>query len=147
MKKNFIWGIAAVLCLLQIVSIQKMIDLDREIERLQNNLSVEEDKVEALQMDVRLLGIQPDTTLAPEKCILKMNNRLFYGTGEAGVTGDSGCIGGMITYNVTEGEIPTENGSSNFGCVGNLYTRDDGSDTIMVMIGGEWYIFKAQSNQ
>ena len=54
--------------------------------------------------------------------------------------GDSEAVAGEIMSETSEGAVPTENGQSNFGCVGNAYTI--GEETIMVQIDEEWYIFK-----
>ena len=54
--------------------------------------------------------------------------------------GDSQAIAGEITLETSEGAVPTENGQSNFGCVGNAYTI--GEETIMVQIDEEWFVFE-----
>lgn len=76
-----------------------------------------------------------------DKLILKYNDSLYYGTDETGPMGDSGCVAGEIISSVKSGEIPTENGQSNFGCVGNPYTKEDGDGRIMVMLDDEIYYF------
>ena len=58
---------------------------------------------------------------------------LYYGTDETGPMGDSGCIGGHIESSVSKDNIPNEHEQSNFGCIGNPYTYDDGNGTIMVV--------------
>lgn len=74
--------------------------------------------------------------------ILKVNDTLYYGTGETGPMGDADCVEGQILSTVEEGTVPTENGSSNFGCVGNHYTFDSGDGFIMVFLDDEkWYCF------
>lgn len=80
-----------------------------------------------------------------DEMILKINDKLYYGSEETGPMGDSGCIGGEITSTVDVDDMPTENGCSNFGCVGNSYTRDEGDGFIMVfMENGEWRCFYAE---
>ena len=54
--------------------------------------------------------------------------------------GDSEAVAGEIMSETSEGAVPTENGQSNFGCVGNAYTI--GEETLMVQIDEEWYIFE-----
>ena len=42
-----------------------------------------------------------------------------------------------------EGETPKENAQSNFGCIGNSFTRDDGDGQIVVFMDDEEYhVFK-----
>lgn len=69
--------------------------------------------------------------------ILKVNDTLYYGSEETGPMGDAGCIEGKIASSVASTEVPEENGASNFGCVGNPYTYDEGDHAIMVYVGGE----------
>ena len=52
---------------------------------------------------------------------------------------DSGCIGGHIESSVFKDNIPNEHEQSNFGCIGNPYTYDDGSGMIMVFMDNEEY--------
>lgn len=80
--------------------------------------------------------------------ILKVNDTLYYGTDEVGPMGDSGCVEGEITSSVESNSIPTENASSNFGCIGNSYTYDDGDGSIMVRLDDEqWHCFYAESKE
>ncbi|MBS6395971.1 MAG: hypothetical protein KH452_02285 [Clostridiales bacterium] len=67
--------------------------------------------------------------------VIRVNDTLYYGSDETGPMGDSGCIEGHIASSVESTEIPGENGVSNFGCVGNPYTYDDGDGAIMVCVG------------
>lgn len=84
----------------------------------------------------------------PAEIILKVNNTLYYGTDETGPMGDSGCVEGQILSTVEEGAIPTENGSSNFGCVGNSYTFDSGDGFIMVFMDDEaWHCFYSEKTE
>lgn len=83
----------------------------------------------------------------PETWIVMLNGILYYGTDETGPMGDSGCVGGKIQSTVEAGEIPTENEQSNFGAVGNPYTRDEGDGGIMVSVGEEWYCFYAEGEE
>lgn len=77
--------------------------------------------------------------------ILKVNDTLYYGTDETGPMGDSECVEGEIISTVDEGEVPTENGCSNFGCVGNAYTYDTGDGFIMVFMDDEkWHCFYSE---
>jgi len=56
--------------------------------------------------------------------------------------GDSGAVGGKILSTVKANQIPTENGQSNFGGVGNYYIDDiNGDGFIMVFINDSWYCF------
>ena len=69
-----------------------------------------------------------------------VNDTLYYGTDQTGPMGDSEAVAGEIMSETSEGAVPTENGQSNFGCVGNAYTI--GEETIMVQIDEEWYVFE-----
>lgn len=71
--------------------------------------------------------------------ILKINNSLYYDTGETGPMGDSGAVGGHIQSTVDENKVPQENEESNFGCIGNPYTWDAGDGMIMVFMDDEEY--------
>lgn len=77
-----------------------------------------------------------------EKCILNVNDALYYGTDETGPMGDSGCVAGNIRSTVDSGEVPLNNEESNFGCIGNPYTYDEGDGSIMVLMQDEeWHWF------
>ncbi len=78
--------------------------------------------------------------------ILKVNDTLYYGTDETGPMGDSECVEGEIISSIEEDSIPTENGSSNFGCIGNSYTSDTGDGFIMVFLEDKkWHCFYTQN--
>ena len=79
--------------------------------------------------------------------ILKINDTLYYGTDEVGPMGDSGCVEGEILSSVDNDLIPTENGSSNFGCVGNPYTYDFGDGEIMIALEDNWHFFYAKTQE
>lgn len=91
-------------------------------------------------------------TVADEMCeelpdlntpILKINDILYYDTNETGPMGVADAVEGYIQTSVKENEIPAENEESNFGCVGNAYTKDNGDGWIMVLMDDEeWHIFK-----
>ncbi|KXL52120.1 hypothetical protein CLNEO_24690 [Anaerotignum neopropionicum] len=88
------------------------------------------------------------TETVKSEMILKVNDTLYYGTDEVGPMGDAGCVEGEITSSVELNSIPTENGSSNFGCIGNSYTYDDGDGFIMVCLNdGEWHCFYAENKE
>lgn len=72
--------------------------------------------------------------------LLMVNDALYYGTDRTGPMGDAEAVAGEITSAISEGAVPTENGQSNFGCVGNAYTN--GEEQIMVQISGEWFVFE-----
>ena len=78
--------------------------------------------------------------MAYENRLLMVNDTLYYSTDQTGPMGDSQAIAGEITSETSEGAVPTENGQSNFGCVGNSYTM--GEETIMVQIDEEWFVFE-----
>lgn len=80
-----------------------------------------------------------------ENRLLRVNDTLYYGTDQTGPMGDSEAVAGEITSETSQGAVPTENGQSNFGCVGNAYTI--GEETIMVQIGEEWFVFAKESEQ
>lgn len=79
-----------------------------------------------------------------EEKILMVNGKLYYGTEEKGPMGDAGCIGGKIVSSVASDQVPTQEGQSNFGGVGNSYTKVDGEDGIMVFVDDEWTWFYAK---
>lgn len=88
-----------------------------------------------------LLACSQQNTIKPEERVLMVNDRLYYGTSETGPMGDSGCVGGEIVSFLEKDKIPTENGQSNFGGIGNSFTKDDGDGRIMVFIEDEWFWF------
>ncbi len=74
--------------------------------------------------------------------ILNVNGDLYYGTDETGPMGDSGCVGGYIESSVDAYSLPKNHGESNFGCIGNPYTFEDGSGKIQVLMDdGEYHLF------
>ncbi|MDO5406311.1 MAG: hypothetical protein Q4F28_03135 [Eubacteriales bacterium] len=78
-----------------------------------------------------------------EERLLYVNGTLYHGTKETGPMGDSGCVRGAIRSSVPAGELPDEEGESNFGCVGESYTNDyDADGWLMVSIGEAWYVFR-----
>lgn len=78
----------------------------------------------------------------PER-ILMLNGKLYYGTTETGPMGCADCVEGQIASSVAQDKIPSQNGESNFGCVGNSYTYDDGAGWIQVFLeDGEYHIFR-----
>lgn len=81
-----------------------------------------------------------------DKMILKVNDKLYYGTAEVGPMGDAGSVEGKIQSWVKPDEVPTQNGASNFGCVGNPYTYDfDDEGEIMVLLEDlEYHIFRCK---
>lgn len=80
--------------------------------------------------------------------ILKVNDILYYGTDEIGPMGVADAIEGYIQTSVTENEIPVENEESNFGCIGNAYTKDNGDGWIMVLMDDEeWHIFNSKTQE
>jgi hypothetical protein len=58
---------------------------------------------------------------------------------------DDSAIIGTITSEVDGSEIPTQNGQSNFGCVGAEYAYCD--DGIVVMINNEWQFFRKETDK
>lgn len=78
-------------------------------------------------------------TMAYENRLLMVNDTLYYGTDQTGPMGDSEAVAGEIASETAQGAVPTENGQSNFGCVGSAYTI--GEETIMVQIEEEWFVF------
>lgn len=72
--------------------------------------------------------------------LLYVNDTLYYGIDQTGPMGDAGAVAGEIASETSKGAVPTENGQSNFGCVGNAYTI--GEETIMVQIDEEWFVFE-----
>lgn len=71
--------------------------------------------------------------------ILKVNDTLYYGTDKIGPMGGADAVAGYIETSVEENETPENNGESNFGCIGNPYTKDTGDGWIMVLLDDEEY--------
>ena len=80
----------------------------------------------------------------PEDRVFMVNDTLYYGTEETGPMGDAGCVEGEILSTTKAGELPTENGQSNFGGIGNPYTFDSGDGAIMVFVEEEYFWFYAK---
>lgn len=77
--------------------------------------------------------------------LLMAGGKLYYGTSEIGPMGDAGSVDGHITASLEPEETPDTEGQSNFGCIGNPYTRDFGDGMIMVLSEDkEWHIFRAE---
>lgn len=79
--------------------------------------------------------------VAPKDRILMVHDTLYYGTEETGPMGDADCVEGEIQSTVEAGEIPTENGQSNFGGVGNPYTFAYDQGGIMVFVDDAYFWF------
>jgi hypothetical protein len=78
--------------------------------------------------------------------MIMVEEYLYLDTGEKiPVEIDDKAIIGNITSEVAGSEIPTQNGQSNFGCVGSEYAYFD--DGIAVMINNEWQYFKRETNK
>lgn len=76
--------------------------------------------------------------------LLMAGGKLYYGTSEIGPMGDAGSVDGHITASLKPDETPDTEGQSNFGCIGNPYTRDFGDGMIMVLSEDkEWHVFRA----
>lgn len=75
--------------------------------------------------------------------IVKVDGKLYYDTGkESTVKGRCGVMDGKIETTVHEGQIPSDEGQSNFG-VGFEYQR--GADnTIEMLINQKWIVFEAK---
>ena len=81
-------------------------------------------------------------TISVTENLFMVNEKLYYGTDEVGPMGDSGAVEGEIASSVESNEIPSQNGESNFGCIGNPYTYDFGDGWIMILMeDGEYHIF------
>lgn len=94
--------------------------------------------------DVIEIAAAKQNDIKPEERLLMVNDKLYYGTAETGPMGDSGAVAGKIASVSQNGEMPKQNGQSNFGGIGNSYTRDDGDGFIMVSIEDEWFCFYEQ---
>lgn len=95
-----------------------------------------------------ILGLSACTqqqTINPEERILMVNDKLYYGTSETGPMGDAESVDGKILSTVENAELPNENGQSNFGSIGNSFTKDDGNGAIMVFVDDEWVWFYSKS--
>lgn len=75
--------------------------------------------------------------------MLMVEDEIYLDTGEEmPVEIDPSAIIGKITSSVEQGEMPTENGQSNFGCIDSEYAYYD--DGLAVMINNEWYRFEKE---
>jgi hypothetical protein len=78
--------------------------------------------------------------------ILRADGVLYYDTDETGPMGDKDAVAGYIQGSVESGEIPQEDGESNFGCIGNPYTycnpEDDDDFMMVLMDDDEYHVFK-----
>ncbi|AOT68967.1 lipoprotein [Geosporobacter ferrireducens] len=78
--------------------------------------------------------------------MVMVEEQLYLDTGEKmPVEIDDSAIIGTITSEVDGSEIPTQNGQSNFGCVGAAYAYCD--DGIVVMINNEWQFFRKETDK
>ena len=92
-----------------------------------------DEKIESLH---EIMGPYPETPM------LNVNGNLYYGTDETGPMGDSGAVGGYIEASVGKYGVPANHGESNFGCIGNPYTREDESYKIQVLMDdGQYHWF------
>lgn len=98
----------------------------------------------SLCLIIVLSACSHQNVVKPEERMIMTNGKLYYGTSETGPMGDSGCVDGEILSSVEKDRIPTENGESNFGYIGNSFTKDDGDGAIMVFIEDEWFWFYAK---
>ena len=75
--------------------------------------------------------------------MIMVEGNLYLDTGnKMPVEIDDSAIIGTITSEVDGSETPTQNGQSNFGCVGAEYAYCD--DGIVVMINNEWQFFRLE---
>lgn len=81
---------------------------------------------------------ESNTTITTEQLFM-INGKLYYGTDEVGPMGDAGSVEGNIVSSVESNEIPSQDAESNFGCIGNPYTFDDGDGWIMILMDDEEY--------
>lgn len=78
--------------------------------------------------------------------MIMVEEHLYLDTGEKiSVEIDDMDIIGNITSEVAGSEIPTQNGQSNFGCVGSEYAYFD--DGIVIMINNEWQYFRKETDK
>lgn len=78
--------------------------------------------------------------------MIMVEEHLYLDTGEKmPVEIDDMAIIGNITSEVAGSEIPTQNGQSNFGCVGSEYAYFD--DGIAIMINNEWQYFRKETDK
>ena len=73
--------------------------------------------------------------------MLMAEGEYYLDSGRGPVPGevDPEAVLGQITSAVAQNQKPTEDGQSNFGCVGSDYARV--KEGIAVSIDGEWHIF------
>ncbi len=71
-----------------------------------------------------------------------VNDKLYCGTSEDGPMGDSGAVEGRFIGTVEEGEIPTQNGYTNFGVLSGGYTYEYGGKIQVFTPDGCWRWFE-----
>lgn len=74
--------------------------------------------------------------------IIKVNDKLYYDTGEVSEEARCGVMDGKITSHVENDQIPTKNNQSNFS--GDFSYQLGNSSTIDVLINGQWITFKTR---
>lgn len=78
--------------------------------------------------------------------MVMVEEHLYLDTGEKMLVEiDDSSIIDTITSEVDGSEIPTQNGQSNFGCVGAEYAYCD--EGIVVMINNEWQFFRKETDK
>lgn len=76
--------------------------------------------------------------------IVKIDGKLYYDTGkESNIDARCGVMDGKIISNVSNGEIPTEDGQSNFE--GQYDYQYGTNDTIEIKIDNKWYVFQEKA--
>ncbi len=82
---------------------------------------------------------------AARRPMVMVDGMLYLDTGRESPMGASAAISGEICSSTGVTELPTENGQSNFGFVGNSYVLED--ETLYVNMDGKWIIFEQEAQQ
>ncbi len=74
--------------------------------------------------------------------MIMIDGALYLDTNQKTPLGAAAVVSGEILSSVDGTQKPTENGQSNFGCVGNPYVLQD--DSVFVLIDQDWFLFKKE---
>ena len=102
---------------------------------------VSKDTVTSINHGTGVQGTSDNPAPYDFRPMLMVGGVIFMDTGkELSVEIDPSAILGEITSSVTGDKRPTEDGQSNFECVGSQYAYYE--DGLVVLINNEWYLFE-----
>ena len=91
-----------------------------------------------------LCACRAQDTRWDRKPAVMVSGVLYLDTGKAvPVEMDESALLGAISSSVAGHELPTEDGQSNFGCVGAKYAHFEGE--LVVLLNHEWYLFEKET--